>query len=363
MKALLLSSIVLSSVVLPETRFINILTFVGDARLVALGLDGEGALDGQSYLFNPWRLPSYKNLEVSYSLRPVNWRPGEGQNYSYLYGVVSIDSSESVSFYFYQNNLGEQVAIAKDEQTFYGNVEPYQYLYAFVYRKEIVPSLTFGIALKRYVASGNPFFVAVPGVDLFARITGSATLGDFGVMYRRDVPTDSSTIGSLSFASSITNLGSWIVYSKEIAYQMPRSLHLGATYEVKFVHDNLLRPSSLLLTANYRNVLNAHDPDNHIYSGFGGELGFADAVFLRLGFQMSPFSSIFGDSDTPLVATGFGVQLPLAKVGRMLSSFTLKFDYAVVPVYANQFGSFITRDVSTNSIYTLRIGYRLSGDQ
>jgi hypothetical protein len=144
------------------------------------------------------------------------------------------------------------------------------------------------------------------------RITFGASLQNFGTDYR----------GKETSSGIVT----------EGLILLPRYLRLGFTYSFALLHDSDYRydPLSILITGEYRNLLNAYPNNGKDFWGFGMETKFFDLVALRLGGFTQPYESINGTRGLPALRYGLGLNLPLSRLG-VDEPLTVKLDYSGMP--------------------------------
>ncbi|UCG53219.1 MAG: hypothetical protein JSW58_06595 [Candidatus Latescibacterota bacterium] len=130
--------------------------------------------------------------------------------------------------------------------------------------------------------------------------------------------------------ASASNLGGDIDYGTRSS-QLPREHRGGIGIQFAYFHPDF-SPSTPLLTANGNaDYLDTTDDDGML---FGGEIGFVDIAFLRLGHIGEPFA-------TSGTSFGFGLQLKITSV-------KIRADYAHLP-----FPSFFNEDIDVFGLTVL----------
>jgi hypothetical protein len=114
--------------------------------------------------------------------------------------------------------------------------------------------------------------------------------------------------------------------------RLPRYFRVGFSYTVtqRGHGENDGNSLSLVLTAEYRNLLNAGDGDNRDFWGFGVETEFFELVSARAGGYVQPFTSVYGARGKLAFRYGFGLNLALPRIGVHIP-FGINLYYAGIP--------------------------------
>jgi hypothetical protein len=331
-----------------RTRTLSVLNYPNDARTVAMGGDGAGSLDGHSVLFSQYQLPEEQYFQNSISFRPPNWNNTE--NISFLQASVfrNLGGNTGIGVNFYGNISARAIGYGEDSPIFLGNVQEYQILLQGYYRTEIVQDFSVGAGLKYYSASNN-FVTVIIGSPTKGRIDGSALLLDVGGAWKRPL-SDSPGSGTTYVVVSISNLGTPIVYDEDLKFRVPRSLHGEVGYTQEF-GDALI--SHVQGSFHYRNVLNSYNADNKIFWIMGGEAVVRNVFFVRSGWYIAPYSTIFGGKGKPVFTFGAGILLS-GKTFR-LGEVNCKIDYAFVPINSGMYPQHNMTRAEGNHVLTVSV--------
>lgn len=330
------------------TRTLSVLNYPSDARSVAMGGDGAGSLDGHSAMFGRYQLPEERYFQNSVSFRPPNWNSTE--NISFMQASVfrNLGGNTGMGLNLYGNISARAVSYGEDSPIFLGNVQEYQILLHGYYRTEVTQNLSVGIGLKYYSASNN-FVTVFIGSPTKGRVDGSAVLADVGSVWKQPL-SDAPGSGSLHVAVSVSNLGTPIVYDEDLKFRVPRSFHGETGYTRDFGDDVI---SFVQLSFHYRNVLNSYNADNKIFWIMGGEAAVRNTVFVRSGWYIAPYSTIFGRKGHPVFTFGAGILLTGKSL--RLGEVNCRIDYAFVPINSGMFPQDNMTHAEINHVFTVSV--------
>lgn len=158
----------------------------------------------------------------------------------------------------------------------------------------------FGAGITFAYRINTSFRAGITGKFLYEKIFIDEATGyglDFGVQYR-------STTPGLFFGFSILNIGSMSDLKNEPS-TLPLTYRIGSSYELPFTMQDL----------TIRLAVDAlqYSGDDKLHLMFGGELGYTETIFARIGFQSGV--------DTRGLTLGIGVHHGIFKI-----------DYAFTPL-------------------------------
>jgi hypothetical protein len=145
--------------------------------------------------------------------------------------------------------------------------------------------------------------------------------------------------------------------TREETVPLPRYLRIGFAYllSINPKEEGGLSPVKILITAEYRNLLNPgqYQEDERTYWGFGFGVSVYEVVSARIGGFLTPANSIYGDRGVPQLRYGFGLRAPLQQLG-IAAPFTISLDYSGIPINVSSY----RKDVNTTlKAFSLQIAY------
>ncbi|MFA6540217.1 MAG: hypothetical protein WCT99_01315 [Bacteroidota bacterium] len=309
-----------------------------------MGGDGLAVNDGLSFPFDRLKLEEEKSIESSFSVRPPNWNSIEGFSFWQAKILGNMSSMNAYGVNLYSNFAGRQIGLGENSPTFIGNTQEYQMFLSAFYRLEVLSRLSMAVTGKYYSASNN-FITVVFGSSTSGRQDGSALMADFSAMY--EIPVNGEE-QSIFFGSSISNLGTDVVYANDLTYKLPRSFIVEAAYLLRSPSSTVSR---IEFICDYRNVVNSKNADNHIFWRSGAEISLYNALFLRTGMYIAPYSTIFGLKGKPVFSYGAGISFSGEKIRIPKSRFTV--DLGLLPIDRENFQQHQITGVGTNYAISL----------
>lgn len=329
--------------------------YVTDARLASLGDNASGGfVDGYSLPLQSSYSLGRRITEVSYGSRvPIALRNLDTRSW-HTSLFVPIDEKQTLTLFYHRLDWPTLYGTtAQDPEAPY-EVKPYELIVGGAYNRALIRGFSCNIAVKYYYYGLSP--------------TAKAYVADIGFSYFHNLFDFERFRGSISLGTSITNLGTRIkienINTPYVIETSPimRSIYFCATYNQEFLSLTRWYKMNCLIAFRYRNVLNARSYwEGRDYWSLGMELGYADIIFLRAGLSILPFSSMYGNDHQGAASYGLGIKVPFEELSSVLNLFSLKFDYAAIPlnteILRDLFG---IRDIKHDQIYTVRLGYDFS---
>ncbi|HAP36456.1 MAG TPA: hypothetical protein DCQ28_11125 [Bacteroidetes bacterium] len=334
-------------------RYINIFNYSTDARQAAMGGDSQGSLDGPSYIFPIREIMSNNTILSSFSIRPPNWNSADFLPFHTIGIQKDFDSSITAGAYIARNTSGIQIPISQNVSTFHGNVEPYQ-LYAVGFVNFLVDEdLSIGLAGKLYSGNNSPFILIGYSQSGEGRVQGTAYMADIAIQKRFTLINELNERKIIFLRAGLSNLGTWIRYTDDLIFQVPRSFHIDVILYKQF------ELYSLMYNGHTRMVLNAVSDDERYYVNTGMEAGYKNILFGRVGMFLNPYASLFGSKNSPRFTFGLGLKLKNHSVSER-SRFQLTFDFAAVPLTKADYPTLILRENTFNYIFSTSLIYPIS---
>lgn len=341
------------------TAYTSPLDVPTNPRSVAMG-ESFVALPGDptALMSNPAGLAGLHGMGISYSQRSMNWMSGledyryHGANayYAAPFGVFGIE--------YNRLSMGEFTYSIPSSPMGVGTLQVYEHSIVVGFGAELMEGFSAGIATKYldivYTVTGgksqsSPAYAVTP-----------AYLFDAGAQYSVPIlPGDSSIQHLITTGISVQNIGTELKSSSstetESSSETPRYLRLGFSYRLTMLPQGPegLRPVAMVLTAEYRRVINGstYQDSRRDYWGCGVEFTLFEVASVRMGGVVLPYTSIYGDKGCFKLRGGFGVHVPLARLG-VSAPLVLSGNYALIPInrYPNSFMSGNTDNLSTFSV-------------
>ncbi len=198
-----------------------------DARSGGMGDAGIAiSPDANAMHFNPSKLAfAEENVGVSVNYTPWLSAIVNDVFLAYLSGYKKLDDLQAVGGSLRYFSLGDIPFTTADGQSL-GTGSPNEFELALAYSRKLSDKLSVSLAGK-YIYSNLAAGNEVNGNEIFAGHAGAA---DIGLTYMTKLNNDAN----LTLATSITNVGSKISYTKDkIKDYLPTNLGLGAAYEME----------------------------------------------------------------------------------------------------------------------------------
>jgi hypothetical protein len=309
-----------------------------DPASIAMGESFVAVHSPSSVMYNPAGLGGLQGISFQFARRNLNYSNAL-ERFKYLSYSGTLETPfANLGLYYNRFVQGTATVTSAASPEGVGEVELANYVLGLVVARSVTPGFDIGIAAKtfRYVRT------AVSGTARTAN-TNTPLLFDLGAIYTlRSELTNGAGKFSISTGVALQNFGtdlkdesfsSMTEMETEVIVRLPHYLRLGFSLSVEVVPlapDGLI-PFALLVTGEYRNVLNGQLEDNRSYWGAGGEVSLFEFVTGRIGAYIQPHRSIYGSRGDPSLRLGAGLKVPLARLG-IESPLTLTFDYGVIPM-------------------------------
>ena len=332
-------------------------------------VDPQSAAMGESFVamrnnpaalfYNPATISGFKGLQFTYSHRNFDILPNNDLTYhSYLLSL-SLPTGSIGIFYNDFTNDNDLIVTSPAYPEGTGEYTSYKnYVYGAAYGKDVSANFDIGITLKAYNYSLGP------------HSGHAAYLADIGTIYHTSGPISRAGFITDEFNAgiSIQNFGTDHRYDTTFQeagslIKLPRYLRIGYAYRMTIVNEDKekLTPIGFLFTGEYRNLLNAEDyqSSERDYWGFGTQATLYEILSLRLGSYISGTPSYYGQKGVPSIRYGFGVHLPLNKIG-LQSPIAIIMDYGVIPGQFTSNSFFTTNLNPTLRVFSFGIWYESS---
>ncbi|MBI5216101.1 MAG: hypothetical protein HY960_10155 [Ignavibacteriae bacterium] len=319
-----------------------------------------------SLLYNPASYSGKRGLIISYSLRRANFFDQINETKLYNFSMSYSSILGEFGFMYNRYDWGEGVVTLNDP-TPIGKVHFYDHVFLAKYSKLLLKNFSVGIIVKTF----NFVESQTEGIPVPLNETSSLPiLIDIGSMYSTTLAKQLQSIhDELIFGCSIQNYGTdYRVKSppdpvgqiEEHFEKLPRYLRFGFSYSLKFkspLNENLT-PVQLLLTGEYRNLLNADERqnDSRDFWGYGSEISFFEVFSFRLGGYINPYRSVYGEKGKPSTRFGFGLNIPFERIVPNIP-ITLSFDYSNIPLNTSVYNGW---DITANNsldVFTISLKY------
>lgn len=250
-----------------------------EARSAGMGDVGVStAPDIMSQRWNPAKY-IFATDEYGISISYVPWlrQITNGINLSYLAGYAKIDDKQVIGASFTYLSLGD-VEFLDQNGNSNGTMLMDDYSFDISYSRYLGEYLSGGITLRR---------VTVPTIENSVQSNiirhTSSVAGDISFYYTRPLQAWGKET-TLSFGTSISNLGSKLKFSDDTEFFLPMNWSLGVTWAVDFDEDN-----NLASTFEYNRSLVpvVYDADYSVLKAIGKSFGNGFSPAIGIGFEYS----------------------------------------------------------------------------
>jgi hypothetical protein len=296
-----------------------------DSRSIAMGESFVAVPNNPfSMMYNPAGMAGIKGVSILYDRRNDNRLGIERRYYESVVAGIQTPILD-VGVFYTRFNMGDIPITTEQNPNGTGStVNPYDY--------------TMGLVIAKRVGEANAG-ITVKGIDVSGYFLGSSSTSadpgkvfavDLGVLYTHDFPSVNSGLKHrLSIGMSLQNIGQDLKVTsmaRDLTFELPQYVRFGGSYHVTSETENpsALMPIRLLLTSEYRNLMNAGTAQNPTrdYWGVGMEATIYDVFAIRLGG--------YGNLRKTKLRYGFGAQAPLKQLGTGVP-ITVTLDYSAIP--------------------------------
>jgi hypothetical protein len=296
-----------------------------DSRSIAMGESFVAVPNNpSSVMYNPAGLAGTRGVLLFYARRNDNKLGIEERFYESIVAAIHTPILDVGAFYT-RFNTGDMLTTTEQNSGGAGStLNLCTYTMGLVVAKR-VGEANAGIIVKRTDVSRNPTGGSSNPVE-----SNKPIAVDVGVLYSHAFPLKNrGWEHQISIGMSLQNFGQDAKvtgWSGGLTFELPQYVRIGGAYSVALppVDPSVLAPVRLLLTSEYRNLMNAGNKQNPTrdYWGVGMEATIYDVFAIRLGG--------YGNLRKTKIRYGFGAQAPLEKLGTGMP-ITVTLDYSAIP--------------------------------
>lgn len=287
------------------------------------------AKNTSSFLENPANLSSTNELGLFYNNRSDGWMELT-KNYNYNSTGFSINTNiGTIGFVIKQFSTGISTYDVFSGLTYKEVNRTYQLSFA----KIILPNFKIGLSCKvfNHTKNDEQFNNSIESNNAF--------LFDFGIHYSKEIGKIKNSIHQISFGAVLQNLGTdykekYSLFSdKFFLVRLPRYFVIGFSYNLQLKNSSGNNDIEALITGQYKNLINPLNDEKFDvdYWGGGAEILIKNIFAARIGFIQLPEHKVYFERAKPLLRYGFGIVLPLEKIGINIP-LVFGIDYAFIPI-------------------------------
>lgn len=290
-------------------------------------------------MHNPAGLSGIEGFSLSFSRRNLNHSSfAPGFKYIAFTGTLSTPVADFGIVYnrFHQ---GEVSLTSSQGPEVVGTAELSDYVLGICAATEIIEGVDIGLQVKTF----RPVVNVTSGAFQLSN-ANNPILFDFGLIGTIDGQMTNTSVGyAVSAGVAIQNFGTNLTdevtdptlnVERQQILTVPRTLRAGLAFTISTPRlDGLgLSPVSIMVTGEYRLILNSFADPREKFWGFGAELVVLEIFSGRIGGFIPTFTSIYGAEGSPALRFGAGVRVPFGMMG-LRTPLSLCVDYAAIPVY------------------------------
>jgi len=309
-----------------------------DPRSIAAG-ESFVAVRGNRYasMYNPAGLSGIEGYGVSFSRRNFNhlsltstWK------YIAFTGTVSTPLADFSIVYNRFHQAEFEVTTEQNPDGTGDRVRVSDYLLGLGAGMEIIDGIDVGLQVKTF----RPVAEVTAGSYQGGKFNNPLLL-DAGVIGSLDGEFANTSVGySLAGGIAFQNFGTDLIAettnllggTSKYVSPLPRLWRTGLSFGISTPRlvELGLSPVSIMVTTEYRVVLNSlYDPNEHFW-GFGSELTVLEIFTGRIGAFIPSVTSIYGVRNEPWLRFCLGLRVPLGLMG--IDPFSLRLDYSSIPL-------------------------------
>jgi hypothetical protein len=309
-----------------------------DPRSIAAG-ESFVAVRGNRHapMYNPAGLSGIEGLSLGFSRRNFNhsWYTGDFK-YIALTGTVSTPLADFGIVYsrFYQGTI--RLTSSQGPEPL-ATADLSDYVLGVTAAREIVKGLDIGLQIKTF----RPVITITSGSFPGLSEANTPILVDLGLIGTLDGQITSTAVGYTASAGlAIQNFGTDLKESdpgptteREHILTVPRTLRAGLAFTVSTprLGELGLSPVSIMVTAEYRHILNSRLDPKLEFWGYGAELVVLEMFSGRIGGFVPSITGIYSRQNTPSLRFGAGMRFPFGMMGLGIP-LSLHADYAAIPL-------------------------------
>ncbi|KAF0151959.1 MAG: hypothetical protein FD143_1428 [Ignavibacteria bacterium] len=285
-----------------------------------------------SFIENPANLNAKSKTGLFYNIRYQNWNE-LAKRYQFSTAGAVLNSSFAVIGIAYSQFTSGLTSFNVFSPT--ETIEDANQTLSLSISKNITSNLTFGVSAKLFGHSRTSAPGTVTGLD-----SKSALLFDIGALYSIELnENDAKNNFNLNFGAALQNFGTDYkemdnLLVKNYRYiRLPKYLKLGFAFETELRNSSGSSDIEAVVTGQYKWLANPlkRERTDVDYWGLGAEFTIKEIFAARAGFFQTPEYWIIYDRAEPLFRYGFGIKIPLQKIGINLP-FVLLADYSLIPI-------------------------------
>jgi hypothetical protein len=279
-----------------------------------------------SFVENPANLFQENNTTLFYYTRSLNWiTETETFKFTSVGGTLKLQFGD-LGIAYNEYRAGKSLFNSQSDER--------NSTLIFSLSKKIIKNLNAGINIKFFDHKRVSEF----GMGLNLE-SNTAILFDFGLLYSPLKFSTQKTEHELTLGTTIQNFGTDFkekdyIFNNEFKFvRLPRFLKFGFAYNIQFRNNENKNDLEILFTGSYKSFLNPlkYEIGDVDYWGVGSQVKIKDFFVARVGSYQSPEYNLLYDRAKPLLRYGFGINLPLSKLGFDIP-LTISADYTFIPI-------------------------------
>jgi hypothetical protein len=285
-----------------------------------------------SFIENPANLNTTSKTGFFYNIRYQNWNEFSKKYQFSTVGAILNSSFATIGIAYskFTSGLVMMHMINQSETT-----EESNQTMSFSLSKKLLKDLTIGVGIKIFGHSRTSSLGSISGLD-----SKSAFLFDIGALYSIKFNNNQSrNLYDLNFGLAFQNFGTDYkeldnIFAKEFRYvRLPKYLKLGFAFDTQLRNNSGSNDFEVVITGQYKCLTNPlkREKTDVDYWGGGTEFTIKETFVARAGFLQTPEYWLIYDRAKPMFRYGFGVIIPLHKIGVNLP-LVLSADYSFIPI-------------------------------
>lgn len=285
-----------------------------------------------SFIENPANLSGQSKTGLFYNIRFHDWAEHANKYQFTSAGAILNSSFATIGIAYSQFTSGPipmNLALAD-----YNSEESNQTL-SISFSSPLAENLTLGVSVKAFGHSRTSSIGSATGLD-----SKSAFLLDIGALYSIGLSDkENKSAFNLNLGAAFQNLGTDYkekddIFGNDYRFvRLPRYLKFGFAFNSQIKNASGSNDIEATLTGQYKWLTNPQREEvtNVDYWGGGAEFTIKEIFVARAGFFQTPEYWLIYERAKPLFRYGFGVKIPLQKIGINLP-FVLLADYSFIPI-------------------------------
>lgn len=283
-------------------------------------------LSSSSFIENPANLFQKNNTTLFYNTRSLNWvNETETFKFTSVGGTIKLQHGD-LGIAYNEYRAGKSLFNSQSDER--------NSTLIFTLSKSLMKNLNSGISIKFF----DHKRVSELGIGLNLE-SNTAILFDFGLIYSPLKFSTQKTEHELTLGTTIQNFGTDFkekdnIFNNEYhLVRLPRFLKIGFAYNIQFKKNDGKNDLEILFTGNYKSFLNPlkNEKGDVDYWGGGAQVKIKELIIVRIGSYQTPEYNLLYERAKPLFRYGFGINLPLNKLG-LETPITISADYTFIPI-------------------------------